>query len=141
MQDPHKIEAIYQSIIEELPGMIHENVIEINLELLCALNLLDPNNSILARGHDFSFHVYEGDEKITLMNDRFFIWIIPQLIDCQPVTYAIVALNKDPIENIELVFSAQGAYNSSKIILRVLSHYLKDIVENESMLDRFTQEL
>ncbi|MDF2578206.1 MAG: hypothetical protein K0S74_1690 [Chlamydiales bacterium] len=137
-----KFEASYKSLIESLPDSIPDGVIHINLELLHSLNLLDHNNKLknIDNHNQFKFQVNEGSDKLTLYNEKFVVWVVPQLVDYQPTTFALVALNNSVgPATLELVFAATGVYNSSKIVLRVLGHYLNEIYENESMIDHYKE--
>ena len=79
------------------------------------------------------FQVGETDEKITLLNDQFIVWIVPEKVEDTSSTYVFIALNKEE-PHLELAFSVSGVYNTSKLVLRLLEHYLQDIQENEEVL-------
>ncbi len=82
------------------------------------------------------FHVIETEEKITLINEQYIVWIVPGKIDNVSITYTMIALNLPTEAKLELVFSTSGVYNTSKLVLRVLEKYLSEIQENEDFMSR-----
>jgi len=133
------IEQYYEQYIKDLGRWVPEGIINVDLELLNAFDLLnyyDENyyDSSLTR----YFHVIETHEKITLINEDFVVWIVPDQIDGVPVTYTLIAINKAERPQLEMVFSTSGVYNTSKLVLRVLEKYLKEIQENEDLLAKIS---
>ena len=83
------------------------------------------------------FHVIETQEKVTLFNEQFIIWIVPKMEKENPITYVMVALNNKTKSNLELVFITSGVYNSPKYVLKILQHYLIDMLETEATLTAY----
>lgn len=138
MDNLKKIEHSYQKYINNLNLWAPEGVIPVNLDLLQRLDLLSFQNTQTEDTLTRYFNVVESPEKITLINDKFVIWIVPENIEGKPTTFTLIALNnpkEDPL--LETVLAASGAYNTSLMILRVLEKYLKDIQENEDLLSRY----
>jgi hypothetical protein len=82
-------------------------------------------------------HMIESADKITLVNNDFIVWIIPETRRQIPSTYTLIALNnevRDP--QLEVVFVASGVYNTSRLVLKVLEKFLMEIQETENVLDR-----
>ena len=131
------IETFYKKYANHLSDCIPEGIINVDINVLHQLELLEYYNS---ETKDPSltryFHVIETDEKITLINDQFIVWIVPDRLDNVPVTYTLIALNKEEAPQIEMAFSASGVYNTSRLVLRVLEKYLMDIQENEEMIHK-----
>lgn len=130
------LEACYKQFIENLPDRLPEDIIEVDLKLLHNLDLLhyhDPNfnDPNLTR----YFHVIESNEKITLINDDFVIWIVPEKIEEFQLTYTLISLNREDQPELELCFVTSGVYNTSRLILRVLEKFLFEIQENEDLLN------
>ncbi len=134
------IEESYKKFIKNLFYWIPEGIFLVNLDLLHHFDLLhfqpitkrkDPN---LTR----YFHIIESSEKITLVNDDYIVWIIPDRVDNIPVTYTLIALNKlDQELQLEAAFIASGVYNTSKLVLKVLEKFLAEIQDNEQMLAKY----
>jgi hypothetical protein len=132
------IEEYYKKYIKNLYHWIPEGIYSVNLALLHRFDILhfqypDKQDPVLTR----YFHIVESPEKITLINDEFIVWILPDRIDHIPVTYTLVALNKEEQPKLELAFITSGVYNTSHLVLRILEKFLIEIQENESMLDKF----
>lgn len=128
------IEDCYQKYIKNIKNWLPEGIIEVDLCLLHKLDLLhyhDPQrrDPRLTR----YFQVLESNEKITLMNEHFVVWIIPDKIGQSAITYTLIALNPNQ-PHLELGYSTSGVYNSSRLVLRVLEKFLEEIQENEDFL-------
>lgn len=138
MDDISQLETCYRYYIKNMSALLPEGMIDIDLPLLQRYNLLnyhqkekrDPN---LTR----YFHVIESNEKITLVNDQFIVWIVPEKINGLPITYTLIALNHEERPQLELVFAAGGCYNTSRLVLRILEVFLQEIQENEELLTKF----
>jgi hypothetical protein len=138
MDEINKIEKFYKKYIKNINFWIPEGVLEIDLSLLQSLNLLHHSPKIQPdSGLTRYFNVIETKEKITLVNEQFIVWIVPERVNQVPVTYTLIALNHPVSPKLELAFAASGVYNTSRLVLRVLEKYLVDIQETEEMLSRY----
>lgn len=140
MDDISQLEECYNKYIRNIGKWIPEGIIDIDLKVLKHFGLLnyhlkDKKDPALTR----YFHVIETAEKITLVNDQFVVWIVPEKINNTPITYALIALNHPDQTHLELAFAASGVYNSSKLVLRVLEMFLQEIQETEEMLNKLTK--
>lgn len=135
MDDLNRIEEFYKAFSRNILSAVPEGVTEVNLNVLHKLGLLNYHS---ASSYDPSltryFHVIETKEKITLVNEQFVVWIVPDKINDIAVTYTIIALNKPDGPKPELVFTTRGVYNTSKLVLRILEKYLLEIQENEELM-------
>lgn len=136
------IEEFYQKIRNNMKDLLPEGILSIDLELLHKYNLLhfEPislNPSSLNNMTQY-FHVIESQDKITLVNDEFIVWIMPEFVQESKTTYALIALNRQEKEpQLQLGFSATGVYNTSHIVLKVLESYLAEIRETEKLIQRY----
>jgi len=80
------------------------------------------------------FHVIESQEKVTLFNEQFLVWIVPKTEQDVPVTYVLIAINAQNKTSLEVVFTTSGVYNTPKYVLKVLQFYLLDMLETEATL-------
>ncbi len=136
MSNLKTIEKSFKVLINKLDELNHENFINVDLEFLQKHDLLHfhqlkSSNHALTR----YFQVIESFEKITLINEEFVVWIVPENIEGRSVIYTLVALNKDPEPKLELVFLLSGVYNSTQLVLKVLEKLLLEIEETESLLN------
>lgn len=143
MQDLSLLDRYYKKFAKDLYSFIPDGIYFINLELLHHFDLLhfQPNaghkDSVLSH----HFHVMESPEKITLFNDEFVIWIMPEKVIDTSVTYTLIALNPgDQEPQLEAAFIASGVYNSSKLVLKVLEKFLFEIQETERTLAKLKDE-
>lgn len=136
MYNAQRLEEFYQKFIGDLNKYLPDGVIEVDIDLLHRFDLLNYE-----RKQDPSltryFHVMESLEKITLVNDQFIIWVVPDTTGNIPRTYVLIALNKDGTPKLELTFVTSDVYNSSKLVLRILEKFLHDIQENEENLKSY----
>ncbi|MBN4067099.1 hypothetical protein JYU14_03345 [Simkania negevensis] len=141
MINPIEIEASFQEYIQDLTRWAPDGIIQVDLDLLQSLGLLDCGNEEMvddSEEMDFQFHVIESSEKITLFNEEFVIWIVPEVKENASSTFILVALNCEGSPQLELVFVTSGVYNTSRFVLQLLEHYLREIVENEDTLERIS---
>lgn len=141
MHSLSRIELYFQQFIQEIWERPGDDMIEITLPLLQKMDLindLDPSQDdpSLTR----YFQVVETEEKITLINEEFIIWIVPDHIEDESITYTLIATNGLEIPQLELCFITSGVYNNSKLVLRVLEKFLEEIQENEKLIDGYQQE-
>jgi len=136
MLSPNEIETLYSEYMSNLPDWAHDGVISVNLHLLHELGLLKDMPEKESDTEDLTqyFHVIESAEKVTLFNEQFVIWIIPKMEQDTPITYVLIALSNNNKTNLEIVFSTDGIYNTPKYVLKVLQHFLLDMIETEATL-------
>ncbi len=137
MNNIEKLEAAYKKYTENLSDWLPEGIIHVDLTLLQEMDLLDFDKEA-QKGDDSLtryFQVIEQEEKITLVNEEYAIWIVPSNHQEVATTYTLVALNKPSLGiELEMAFSVSGVYNTSKMVLRVLEKFLEDIQENEEAI-------
>ena len=133
MENPQEIEEAFQKFMGNLPEFTPDGIVNVDLALMQELDLLHSEEELeddnQALSH--SFYVVESHEKLTLFNDRFVVWIVPQLVDDTAMTYTLIALNEEQKNRLEMVFATSGVYNHSSLVLRILEKFLDQIDENE----------
>ncbi|MDP1835480.1 MAG: hypothetical protein Q8K75_06070 [Chlamydiales bacterium] len=138
MNNIERLEACYKKFVKNLTKWLPEGMIDVDLSLLQELNLLNFEEEVAKEDDALTryFHVVETDEKITLVNDQFVIWIVPENQNDVAKTFTFIALNsgKEPV--LEMVFYVSGVYNTSRLVLRVLEKYLHEIMENEETMNQ-----
>lgn len=132
------IEEYFKKFIKNIHLLSNESYVNIDLQLLHQFGLLDYYKST---SYDPSltryFQVLETTEKITLINDEFIVWIVPEKIGNIAHTYTLIALNLPDGPILELVFVNSGIFNTSRLVLRVLEKFLREIEENEKILLKY----
>lgn len=128
------IEKCFKKYLKQITQWPTENLLSVNLNLLNELDLLNysenESDSMLKR----YFQVVETPEKITLINEEFIIWIVPEKSQGKPITYTMIALNSETDPKLEMVFVVAGVYNTSQMVLKVLEKFLFEIQETEELL-------
>jgi len=139
MLNPYQIEQMYQNFIQNLSQCLHEDIINVDLKLLKDLGILDK---IDQEDGDFTqyFHVIETPEKVTLFNEQFIIWIVPKMEEETPITYVMIALYNNEKSHLEIVFTTSGVYNTPKYVLKILQHYLLDMLETEATITAYEKD-
>jgi hypothetical protein len=135
-----ELDSSYEQFIRRLPELIPDGIVHVDLKLLQKLGLLheeleSESPSSLTR----FFHVVESKDKITLFNDQFVIWIVPEKVNNEPMTLVLVAIDAQTKPRLEMAFSMSGIYNTSRLVLRVLEKFLSDIQENEDLISHLKQ--
>ena len=138
MVNPNKLEEAFADFMADLPTWAPDGVIDVDIFLLKQLGLLhhnDDDEKILQSQFPFYFHVVETDEKVTLFNNQFVVWIVPQMIDETPTTLTLIALiGEDEEPQLEMLFSTAGIYNTPKCVLKVLRYYLTEVIDTEEVI-------
>lgn len=142
MLNPTQIEELYQKFMSNLAEWAHDGIIAVDLQFLQEQNLLNTLQDEQEEPDDLTqyFHVIESVEKVTLFNEQFVVWIIPRMEGDLPITYVLIALNHPETAHLEIVFTTQGVYNTPRYVLKVLQHYLVDMLETEATLTAFEKE-
>lgn len=138
MYNASHLEKHFKNYMLNLTKWLPEGIIPIDIETLHNFGLLNYSqnqDSTLTR----YFHVIESNEKITLINDQFIVWIVPDNSDGHSMTQVLIALNKKGIPQLELAFVASDVYNTSKLVLRLLEKFLFEIQENEDILKPYKE--
>ena len=133
MLNPIQLEEFYQEYFHNLSKWAHDGILQVDLPMLHELGILE---SLQNTAEDLTqyFHVIESLEKVTLFNEQFVIWIVPKMEEDTPITYVLIALNHEEKPTLEVVFSTSGVYNTPKSVLKVLQHFLIDMLETEATL-------
>ncbi|MDE3055773.1 MAG: hypothetical protein KGI80_03660 [Verrucomicrobiota bacterium] len=142
MLHPTQIEEAYQEFTRNPSKWIHDGVFSINLQFLHDEGLMDGLQTGENEVEDLTqfFHVIESDEKVTLFNEQFIVWIIPKAENEDPVTNVLIALNHTQRASLEIAFSTQGVYNTPKYVLKVLQHFLHDLLETEATVNSLEEK-
>lgn len=138
MLNPVQLEETFKKYTEDLTKWAPDGIIELDIELLKSLNLLNIKELDLDDAEQEltqQFNIIESPEKITLYNPSFIIWIVPDLVDNAPTTFALLAQQHDENPQLELVLSISGPYNTPRLVLKVIQKMLKEIQDNEKALD------
>lgn len=135
-----ELDSSYEHFIRRLPELLPDGIVQIDLKLLQRLGLLheDVQPEASASLTRF-FHVVESKEKITLFNDQFVVWIVPEKVNNEPQTLVLIAIEQQSKPQLEMAFSMSGIYNTSRLVLRVLEKFLAEIQENEDLLAELKQ--
>lgn len=143
MLNPIQIEEAYQTFTADLPRWIHDGVLNIDLQFLHDADLLHTLQGPQQDPDDLSqyFHVVESIEKVTLFNEQFIVWIVPDLESEDPMTLVMIALNQPNTANLEIVFTTSGVYNTPNYVLQALQHFLLDMMETEETMSALEKSI
>ena len=134
MLNQKKLEETYKEFISDLGKWVQDGIIHVDLGLLKKFDLLnktpEEEKEVQAQ-FPFYFHVQESNEKVTLFNNQFVVWIIPKVVDGTPTTLTLIALTGENQPRLEIVFSSSGVYNTPKYVLKVLRHFLTEVIDTE----------
>lgn len=137
MINPKQLEEAYHEFSTDLQKWVPEGVVNVDLKLLQDLGLLNHTEwetSISDSQLTQYFHIIETQDKVTLFNEQFAIWIVPQLINETSLTTTYISLIQGPKPHLEIVYTTIGVYNAPKYILKVLQHFLTEVQETEKAI-------
>lgn len=140
MLKPEKLEEYYQMFHEDPNYWNHDGIIEVNLDLLKDANLLhqtEEEEKSLQDQFPFYFHVLENGSKVTLFNNQFIVWIVPNIVDEKPITKVMIALIHEDELKLEIVYQTSGVYNTPKYVLKTLRHFLSEVIDTEEEISSF----
>jgi hypothetical protein len=137
MINPNVLEDAFQEFSRDLSKWVHDGIIHVDMKLLNDLGLL--NNAELE--HSLSdahlnhyFHIIETADKVTLFNEQFVIWIVPELVGEVPTTTTLIALLQTNKPHLELAYTTSGVYNTPKYILKILQHFIAEVQDTEAVI-------
>src|SRR5579871_2981167 len=101
-----ELDSSYEQFIRHLPDLIPDGIIHVDLQLLQKMGLLhDEFSAEQIPSLTRFFHVVESKDKITLFNEQFVIWIVPEKIYNEPMTLILIALIEQGKPRLEMAFS------------------------------------
>ena len=133
---PAKLEEAYKQFTQNFNKWVPDGILPVNLALFNEIGLLSFEQFEKPSLEDLShyFHVVETEEKVTLFNEQFAIWIMPKAAEEPPTTLTFIALINQNKPHLEIVFSTTGVYNTPKYILKVLQHFLTEVIDTEAII-------
>lgn len=133
---PNELEETYKEFTENFQKWAPDGIFEITLESLSEMGLLNKEDFDEEEPDDVTqyFHVMETPDKITLHNEKFAIWIVPKLVDDVSTTLTYISQIGKKGPQLELVYSNAGVYNTPKFILKVLQHFLIDVIDTDAII-------
>lgn len=134
--NPTQLEAAYREFSENLPKWMPDGITHVNLNVLEELGLLSKSQleSNTADQLMHYFHILESQDKVTLFNEQFAIWIVPSAEQEKASTLTYISLLNIDKPHLELVFSTSGVYNTPKYILSILQHFLNEVLDTEAVI-------
>lgn len=139
MLKPEHIESKFKQLLEELPHWIDNENTSVDLRTLEENNLIlisEQEEKDIQKNFPFYFHVIETDDKVTLFNEQFIVWILPRVVDGRPETLTIISMLYGDKPQIQLLLSHEGVYNNSRFILRALRYFLVETIQTEKELSQ-----
>ena len=137
MRSIEELDQFFQHLSHDFQHSIPDGVQEVTLDTLSSLNLLATNKGAPQQKKEdpsHYFHVHDSGQMITLYNDRFIAWIVPEQQAEENATLVVIATEENNSLHAELAFETKGVYNSSRTLLRVLEGYLDEINENDNVI-------
>ncbi len=137
MINPNILEEAFQEYSKDLSKWVPDGIIHVDLKLLNDLGLLNNaelEHSVSDAHLNHYFHIIETPDKVTLFNEQFAIWIVPQLVEDNPSTMTLIALLQNNKPHLEIVYLTNGVYNTPKYILKILQHFITEVQDTEAVI-------
>ena len=138
MINPSQIEEFYKKYTEDLAKWAPDGIVKIDLSFLQSLDLLHCSDLEMEDAEQEltqMFNIVESPDKITLYNNEFVMWIVPDLGENIPVTFALVSQLLEEEPPLEMVLSIGGPYNTPRLVLKILQKLLQDIQDNDKAIN------
>lgn len=129
------LEASFEKWIEEAEGKGLDILYQVDMPLLERMGVVKEGSIV----QDYptgerKFSVIQGLDKMTLYNEQFVVWIVPQNVDDKAASLVWIAQFSKLSEGILMGFLAKGPLNNSKIVLRLLEAFLEEIEETDKLI-------
>lgn len=135
MLQPSHLEKLYQKFRTNLSKYLPDGMIFVDFELLHEIGEpLEDDDKLTPEEFPHYFHIIETDEKVTLFNQQFAIWIVPQIVSDMPATLTFIARISNQHPKLELMFCTTGVYNTPKHVLKVLRYFLSEVLDTEEVI-------
>ena len=134
MRTIEELDGCFRHLSSHLPEALPDGIEQVTLETLSSLNLLAHSTTSPQKTPWHYFHVHDSGDKITLHNDHFIAWIVPEREPEDNSTLVIIASEESEGIHPEIAFRTTGVYNSSRTVLRLLEKYIDDIEECNSVI-------
>lgn len=135
MLQPSHLEKLYQKFTTNLSKYLPDGMIFVDSELLHEIGEpLEEEDQSTSEEFPHYFHIIETDEKVTLFNQQFAIWIVPQIVNDMPSTLTFIARTSNKHPKLELMFCTTGVYNTPKYVLKVLRYFLSEVLDTEEVI-------
>lgn len=137
MINPNLLEEAFKEFSKDLSKWVHDGIIQVDMKLLNDLGLLNQaelEHSVNDQDLNHYFHILETPEKVTLFNEQFAVWIVPQSTEETAMTTTLIALVQTNKPHLEIVYTTSGVYNTPKYILKILQHYLAEVRDTEAVI-------
>lgn len=139
MLSEKELNTYYDYLTHNTSELLPDGVIDVDLKLLQSLNVLSPLSTPQASTTKELLQTIETGGKVTLFNEHFVLWIVPQCEVSPPSTTVIVARCLNNSIKPEVAFKTTGIHNQSKTILQLIDRYLVDIQETENVVEQFEE--
>lgn len=135
-----QLDAFFQKLSNQTGDLFPDGIVDINVKVLHDLHLLSEDPPTIHEAPPSSLlQAIESSGKITLYNEKFALWIVPQANTFPPTTITFIARRNGETITPEVAFRTQGIHNRSKTILRLIDRFLIEILETESVIARLEE--
>ncbi len=136
MINPVELEEAFKDFSLNLKKWAPDGILSVDMALLDDIGMLNFERLEGNWPQDVThfFQVIETQDKITLYNDQFAVWIAPKLVENTPTTLTFIALLNQNKPHLELVYATSGVYNTPKYILKILQHFLIEVIDTETII-------
>lgn len=131
-----QLDTYFETLSQHTQDFLPDGILDITIKTLNTLHLLkeEPSKEEIQPSH--LLQAVESEGRITLFNERFALWIVPQVGAEPSSTIVYIATHQEGDVKAELGFRTSGIHNKSKTILRLIDRFLADILETDSLLSQ-----
>ena len=134
-----QLDAFFEHLSTHTSDLLPDGILDINVKTLHALHLLSDTIPANGGSSNTLLQAIESGGKITLYNEKFALWIVPQKNADPSSTMVYIARRTEDEIKAEIGFRTTGIHNRSKTILKLIDRFLADIQETECVISKLEQ--
>ena len=135
-----QLDAFFEHLVSHTSDLLPDGIMNINVKTLHALHLLSDDTPLPGSAPASTLlQAIESGGRITLYNEKFALWVVPQKNADPASTIVFIASRTDEEIKPEIAFRTTGIHNRSKTILKLIDRFLADIQETETVISKFEQ--
>jgi hypothetical protein len=135
-----QLDTYFDNLTQNTKELLPDGIMDVSIKTLHTLNLLSEGYTTNEIPASQLLQAVESEGKITLFNERFALWIVPQVGADPSATVVYVATHTNDEVKAELGFRTSGVHNKSKTILRLIDKFIADIQDTDSVIAELEQE-
>lgn len=130
-----ELDYYYNKIIKGVASIPKDEIVEVNQKFIDEIGIGQKDRLSTEKDRiQRRFHVVETNDRITLWNQYYVIWIIPNQMEEELKTIVLIADNRPKEPKLLNILFIKGIYNNSTFILQLIDQMLAELQENDQFI-------